>query len=376
MQRPIALIVGTRPEAIKMAPLYFALKKAGMPVVFCSTAQHTNLLTDVLNLFNITPDINLQIMKDGQDLFHITTAVLEKIKEYFMQVQPSLVLVQGDTTTTMAGALAAYYLKIPVGHVEAGLRTGDMYNPFPEEGNRKIISALAQYHFCPTKNAFDNLLREGIAQENCFVSGNTVVDALRLVTERYTHDAHMIAPALRAQVAQTQLNAKKIIVLTTHRRESFGKEIRSIFNAIKNYALAHPDVAFFYPAHPNPEVVAALHDVQLDQCSNIYISEALSYSSMVYLLSHADGVATDSGGICEEATSLGKRILILRKKTERLESIECGLAQLVGTDETAITEGLDAITHITPGATPTAVYGDGYAAEKIVQCINHHTRSL
>lgn len=376
MQRPIVLIVGTRPEAIKMAPLYFALKTANIPVALCSTAQHTNLLSDVLHLFGITPDINLHIMKEGQDLFHITTTVLEKIKQYFTDVQPKLVLVQGDTTTTMAGALAAYYLKIPVGHVEAGLRTGDLYNPFPEEGNRKIISTLAQYHFCPTQSAVDNLLREGIAPENCYMSGNTVVDALRLVTNIYTHDITSVAHDIVAQVTAAQAAHKKIIVLTTHRRESFGNDIRSIFNAIKKYAHAHHDTIFFYPVHPNPEVRKALDDTQLADCNNIYLSDALSYSSMVYLLSHADGVATDSGGICEEATSLGKQILILRKKTERPESIECGLARLVGTDEAAITDGLDAITQASHRVIPNTVYGDGYAAEKILQFIAHRTHAL
>lgn len=376
MHGPVLLIVGTRPEAIKMAPVYFAFKKRGIPTALCSTTQHTNLLSEALELFDIRPDKELHVMKEGQDLFHITTNVLEKIKGYLQELKPSLVLVQGDTTTTMASALAAYYLKIPVGHIEAGLRTGDLFDPFPEETNRKLLATLAQFHFCPTQRAQKNLISEGISKENSPITGNTVVDALRIVNKYIIAKKLIPSDATLQFFKQAQEHQKKVIVLTTHRRESFGENMHCILSTIKAYAHTNENVLFYYPVHPNPEVKKAIRATRLSEQKNITICSPISYIDMVYALTYAHGVATDSGGICEEATSLGKQTLILRKKTERPESIESGLARLVGTDQQAIVAGLEHICNHKPLDNPSQVYGDGYAAEKIVQYLTNHMPQL
>jgi UDP-N-acetylglucosamine 2-epimerase (non-hydrolysing) len=366
---PIVLIVGTRPEGIKMAPVYFALKKAGLPVLLVSTMQHEQLLQDVFDLFNIKPDYDLAIMRQGQDLFYITQALLQKTKELFQQIKPSLVLVQGDTTSTFAASLSAFYAHIPVMHIEAGLRTGDMQSPFPEEFNRRCISLLAQHHFAPTAGAAAHLIAEGIADQAISIVGNTVVDALYMLNDALAQGR--IQPSIRLQerITQSIANAKHIILLTMHRRESFDGGIERVLQAVATFLREHDDVVCFYPYHPNPHVVQALQYAQMQELANCYLLEPLSYADMVYLLNKVDLVLTDSGGIQEEAISLGKRVLILREKTERTEAIAAGMAHLVGTDYAMIMAYMEQL-YATPLLTGTTTfYGDGKAAEKIVQHI-------
>jgi len=372
MTSPIVLIIGTRPEGIKMLPVYFALKKAHIPVVICSTNQHSNLLDEVFDLFEVIPDFRLDIMKPAQDLFHITYEGLYKTKAVFLKVNPPLVLVQGDTTSSMSAALAAFYLGIPVGHVEAGLRTGDMHNPFPEEMNRHFIGMIAQYHFAPTPRAMANLVAEGVAQDSIFCTGNTVVDALYLIQRKIAMGAVSIDLELKTKVEQTRKAGKRIVLLTTHRRESFNGGIVSILRGVREFALAHPEVVIFYPFHPNPNVLDAIEQSMIAKTANVFMSNPLSYKELIYLLSNADLVATDSGGIQEEGVSLGKFVLILREKTERPEGIEEGLAALVGTNQTVIVQQLERFLALIAAQSfsPSSVYGTGEAAKNIAAIIS------
>lgn len=371
---PIVLIVGTRPEGIKMMPLYFACKKAGLPTVLCSTAQHSDLLQEVYDLFGVTPDYQLDIMKPNQDLFHVTQEVLARTKEVFVKEKPALVIVQGDTTSSMAAALSAFYLGIPVAHVEAGLRTDDIHNPFPEEMNRRFIGSISNYHFAPTATSVANLLAEGIARNSIFCTGNTVVDALRIIKEKIDTGVVHIDPALQMQMEQCKSAGQNIALLTVHRRESFNGGVHRILAAVKDFALAHPDVFFFYPYHPNPNVVQALEETGLHAVKNIFLTKPMSYKELVYTLVNADWIATDSGGIQEEATSLGKKVLVLREKTERLEGVWAGYATLVGTDTVQITQGMNALVAnklVCKTNAVSTIYGDGYAADMIVQIIKN-----
>ena len=254
MQRPIVLMVGTRPEGIKMLPIYFALKKNNLPVLLCSSTQHTTLLDEVFELFGVKPDFELSVMQHDQDLFHITMSVLERTKQLFQQLQPSLVLVQGDTTTTMAAALSAFYLKIPVGHVEAGLRTYDNYNPYPEEANRRMVAGIAQYHFSPTAQATAHLFAEGINHEQVFCTGNTVVDALRIIREKINEKEIAIDEIICSLINRCKQEQKKIVLVTAHRRESFNGGIDAILRSIAYIASANPNIFFIYPYHPNPAI--------------------------------------------------------------------------------------------------------------------------
>ncbi len=369
---PVVIIIGTRPEGIKMAPVYHALKRAGIPVVICSTMQHDQLLTDVLKLFNITPDYELDIMRHGQDLFYVTQSILQKTKEVLLSIQPALVLVQGDTTTAMTAALAAFYLHIPVGHIEAGLRTDDIQSPFPEEMNRRVISVIATYHFAPTQAALDNVISHGARREHAFCTGNTVVDALHMVKEAITDGTLTIRSDIRTQVHLCKQAEQKILLLTMHRRESFNGGITTTLQTIKKLLLLNPDLFCFYPYHPNPQVMHAINAVDLADLNNLFLCEPLAYKDMVYLLDNAHVVLTDSGGIQEEAVSLGKPVLVLRKKTERMEGVLTGLAHVVGTNPAAIEASLmHALSHCHTAAytAPHDTYGDGYAAEKIVALI-------
>lgn len=370
---PVIVIVGTRPEGIKMIPVYFALKKAGISTLLCSTVQHGDLLRDVFSLFNVAPDISLDIMRIDQDLFYVTHAVLQKTKELFSAVAPSLVLVQGDTTSTMAAALAAFYLQIPVGHIEAGLRTDDIYSPFPEEMNRRFIDIIATYHFAPTEYAMSQLLAHGAPAEHVFCTGNTVVDAIYLVKNLIDTDALPINKQLHARLEAAQKANQRIVLLTCHRRESFNGGIERILATVKQYMAAHPDLCCFYPYHPNPHVIQALGATHIAHEPNIFVSEPLAYQDLIYLLCHADVVLTDSGGIQEEAVSLGKHVLVLREKTERMEGVWAGLATVVGTDQEKIMNELTA-WHTRPpqDAVHSAIYGDGHAAEKIVTLLQKY----
>ncbi len=369
--RPIMVVVGTRPEGIKMMPVYFALKKANLPVVLCSTDQHSTLLQEVFDLFKVTPDIRLSVMKPGQDLSYVTCAVLQAMKEVYETVNPLLVLVQGDTTTVMASALAAFYQQIPIGHVEAGLRTGDIMSPFPEEANRQMVGLLANYHFTPTESAMANLLAEGKKRETVFYTGNTVVDALQYVQTLLRTDQVQVRSELLAAVAMVQKNQGKAVLVTMHRRESFPDGIMRNIAAMKQYAQAHQDVFFFYPHHPNPVVVAALKAACLYEQKNIFLFPPLAYHELVYLLDSVDCVMTDSGGIQEEAVSLCKPVLVLREKSERMEGVWAGLATIVGTQEKVIIESLTTVLAQKNKfeRKERSVYGDGYAADRIARII-------
>ncbi|HZW61901.1 MAG TPA: UDP-N-acetylglucosamine 2-epimerase (non-hydrolyzing), partial [Candidatus Babeliales bacterium] len=329
---PVMLVVGTRPEGIKMAPVYLALKQAGIDVLLCSTTQHDQLLTQALGLFGIKPDFNLGIMRLDQSLFYMTQSILQKTKELFIQVKPSVVVVQGDTTSTMSASLSAFYLNIPVVHLEAGLRTDDIRSPFPEEMNRRFVTTLATYHCAPTQLAYQNLIQQGIDHKKIFCTGNTVVDALRIIKEKIS----LGYISVRADIKQLIIDAKKnnirIILFTAHRRESFGEGLARIFSAIKQFCKQNQKVICIYPYHPNPQVMHAIQDARFSDLPNIFIYEPLLYQELVHVLEHADCVITDSGGIQEEAVSLGKKVVVLREKTERMEGVLAGLAVIVGTD--------------------------------------------
>lgn len=371
MDKPIVLIIGTRPEGIKMIPLYFVLKRVKLPVVICSTTQHNELLSEVFNLFEITPDFELDIMRSGQDLFHVTSLVLERTKKVFRAIDPSLVMVQGDTTSTMAASLAAFYLHIPVAHVEAGLRTPSIQYPFPEELNRRIASLIATLHFAPTAHAEGNLLAERIDRSRVFNTGNTVVDALRIMKNKIEHDETFISESIRAVVQRCKQKNQQLVLLTAHRRESFASGIKNILTAVKNCVEKRSDLCFFYPYHPNPQVLKVIEEVNLKSSGSIVLSKPISYKDLVYVLLHADWVATDSGGICEEAVSLQKQVLILRNETERMEGVWGGLAYLVGTETSNIVEHMLKVANMTKkeSTSTQSIFGDGYAAEKIVAVV-------
>ncbi|MBU3999552.1 MAG: UDP-N-acetylglucosamine 2-epimerase (non-hydrolyzing), partial [Gammaproteobacteria bacterium] len=296
---------------------------------------------------------------------------LHKTKEIFQRINPCMVLVQGDTTSTMAAALSAFYLGIPVGHVEAGLRTDDILSPFPEEMNRRVVGTIASLHFAPTAHAAGQLLGEGVDRSKVFCTGNTVVDALRIIRGSIDSGAICVSETISHRVEQCKRNGKKIMLLTAHRRESFQGGIARVLQATKQFLTDHPDVFCFYPYHPNPCVVQAIHDVGLSHLNNIHLCEPLAYKELAYLLLHVDWVMTDSGGIQEEAVSLGKPVLVLREKTERAEGVWSGLATMVGTDSEKIAKHLqnlvDAV-HVV-AEKEMQVYGDGYAAEKIVNIV-------
>lgn len=372
--KPIVLIIGTRPEGIKMIPLYFALQHAGLNPLICSTMQHKELLDDVFNLFNVKPDISLDVMRPNQDLSYLTQTILEKTTAFFAHCNPALVLVQGDTTSTMASALAAFYSKIPVGHVEAGLRTDDISSPFPEEMNRRVVSIIARYHFAPTQQCVDQLCAQGMSSSRIFCTGNTVVDALRLITEKIEQKKIVVRSHIKKQVATCRKAKQRIFVLTTHRRESFDGGIIRILRSIKQFLLTHPNVFCFYPFHPNPYVLKAIKIVGLTGLENLFLSEPLLYPDIIYLLRESDFIATDSGGIQEEAISLGKPVLVLREKTERTEGLHSGIAQLVGTDPHKIREGMVHVLRRKKKISDQArtVYGDGYAADKIAAILQQN----
>lgn len=368
---PIVVVVGTRPEAIKMVPVYKALKAAQIPTVLCSTGQHSSMLDEIFSLFDLKPDFDFKIMKPGQDLFHITHAVLAEAQKVFSKIKPSWVIVQGDTSSAFAAALAAFYLKIPVAHVEAGLRTHDIYAPFPEEMNRQILTRLATLHFAPTDLAKECLLKEGVKNEQIFCTGNTVIDALYEVRDLL--EAKKIVPtqSIADQVADLKKSGKKIILLTAHRRESFGEGLEHIFSAVKTALQQHPELTVVYPMHPNPAIKVALQKVALDTLPNLILMPPVSYHDMVYLLTQVDGVATDSGGIQEEAVSLQNPTLVLRNETDRPEGLKEGLAILVGTEQKRVLEGVNAIleARVTKLKNYISPYGDGCASKRIAEVV-------
>ncbi len=371
---PVVLIVGTRPEGIKMMPVYFALKEANVPVVLCSTMQHDQLLQDVFDLFGVTPDYDLGVMRPNQDLFYVTQSLLQKIKEVLLKVKPSCVLVQGDTTSTMVGAMAAFYLKIPVGHIEAGLRTHDIFSPFPEEMNRKVVSSIAQFHFAPTQLNVDNLRLENIDEQTIYLTGNTVVDALRVMKNKMRSGDISISNQICDLVQQCKKNNQKLMLLTMHRRESFDGGIERVLRTMRSYLEEHKGIFCIYPFHPNPHVINALQNVGLRDLPNCYLCEPMLYQDLVHVLNNADMVVTDSGGIQEEAVSSGKQTIVLREKTERQEGVISGLAQLVGTDVQKLKHALKTMCETKKPIPTDVVYGDGFASQKIVEILKTHIK--
>jgi len=379
MMKKILLVFGTRPEAIKMAPLVKAFQKYpnDFNTKVCVTAQHREMLDQVLEMFEISPDYDLNIMKPGQDLYDITSNVLLGMKDVLSEFQPDVVLVHGDTTTTSATSLAAFYQKIKVGHIEAGLRTHDIYSPWPEEANRQITGVLANYHFAPTTTSRDNLLRENKNEANILVTGNTVIDALFLALEKIENNENLkskILQNIESKFTDSKFNIKnsKFILVTGHRRENFGQGFINICEALKAIAINNPDIDIVYPVHLNPNVQKPVKEL-LSEVVNVHLVEPLQYETFLYLMDKSYFIITDSGGVQEEAPSLGKPVLVMRDTTERPEALEAGTVKLVGTDkETIIKEAqllLDFYEEYTKMSKAHNPYGDGKACEKIVELI-------
>ncbi len=370
--RPVMVVVGTRPEGIKMMPLYFALKQANIPTILCATSQHSTLLSDIFSVFGVSPDLDLKIMKHNQDLFHVTTTVLHEMQNIYKNYQPSLVCVQGDTTTVMAAGMAAFYSRIPVAHIEAGLRTGDFDSPYPEEFNRTSLGLITTYHFAPTAQAVGNLLGEGKKRENVFYVGNTVVDALRIIENKIINKELIIDCLIENFFKNAHEYGHNTLLFTMHRRESFGYGLYVILQALKDFALTHPNVVILYPYHPNPDVLEIIKKINLSSVVNIILVEPLSYKDLAYVLLNIDIVATDSGGIQEEAVSLGKHVLVLREKSERMEGVWEGLASIIGFNAEKFTVELEKIlNNLSLVFVRKNIYGDGFASEKIVKIIQN-----
>lgn len=367
LEKKVLLVFGTRPEAIKMAPLVHALADdSRFDAKVCVTAQHREMLDQVLELFKITPEYDLNLMKAGQTLPEVTSRILQELTPVLKEFKPDVVLVHGDTATTFAASLAAYYEQIAVGHVEAGLRTGNIYSPWPEEGNRKLTGALTKFHFAPTDTSKANLLKENYADENIFVTGNTVIDALLLVKQQIEDDAGL-SNTLASQFPMLD-ESKKLILVTGHRRESFGGGFERICEALAQTAKAHPDTQILYPVHLNPNVQEPVKRI-LKDVDNVHLIEPQQYLPFVYLMNRSHIILTDSGGIQEEAPSLGKPVLVMRDTTERPEAVDAGTVKLVGTDVTKITSALDRL--LTDDTAYKAMsrahnpYGDGQACQRI-----------
>lgn len=370
-------VFGTRPEAIKMAPLVRALNvNQHIQAKVCVTGQHREMLDQVIDLFGIYTDYDLNIMKHGQSLHDVSTSILLGLKPVFDEFMPDIVLVHGDTATTFSASLAAYYQQIPVGHVEAGLRTGNLYSPWPEEGNRKLTSAIAELHFAPTLTSQQNLLDEGIRSQDLVVTGNTVIDALLMVKNRLDTDIKL-TDSLALQFPQLQTD-KKLILVTGHRRESFGTGFERICEALAEIANAYPDTIILYPVHLNPHVREPVTRI-LNNLSNVHLIEPQEYLPFVYLMNQAHIILTDSGGIQEEAPSLGKPVLVMRDTTERPEAVQAGTVQLVGTDKhnivSAVANLLTNEAEYRRMSRAHNPYGDGKASERIIKKIEQHFAS-
>lgn len=378
--KKILLVFGTRPEAIKMAPLVKRLQEnpEQFQTVVCVTGQHREMLDQVLRLFDITPEYDLNIMKPNQDLYDITSRILLGMRDVLKEVQPDIVLVHGDTTTSMAAALAAFYQQIPVGHVEAGLRTGNIYSPWPEEMNRLITGRITTHHFSPTPLAKENLLREHVDENQIIVTGNTVIDALQMVVKRLAEDS-ALSSEVADKIAQMgydvqRLDGKRRMVLITgHRRENFGEGFLNICHAIKHLAEQYPDVDFVYPMHLNPNVRKPVLEILGEKADNVFLIEPLDYLPFVYMMQHSTLILTDSGGVQEEAPGLGKPVLVMRDTTERPEAVEAGTVVLVGTNREKIEQGVsqllddaDTYRRMSEAVNP---YGDGRACERIAEAL-------
>ena len=381
--KKVMLVFGTRPEAIKMAPLVkeFQKQKERIETVVCVTRQHREMLDQVLEIFDIKPDYDLNIMKQGQDLYDVTARVLTGMREVLKEVKPDVVLVHGDTTTSTAAALATFYQQIPVGHVEAGLRTHNIYSPWPEEMNRLLTGRLATYHFSPTPLSCNNLIKESIDDRNIIVTGNTVIDALYWVVDKIKNNKELnneLENVLsKAGYDVNRLNnGKKLVLITGHRRENFGDGFINMCTAIKDLMVKYPDVDFVYPMHLNPNVRKPIHEVfgeNLSGLKNMFFIEPLEYLSFVYLMEKSSIVLTDSGGIQEEAPGLGKPVLVMRNTTERPEALNAGTVKLVGTDYNKIVNEVSSLIDdkaayekMSKAVNP---YGDGLACGRIVNAL-------
>lgn len=392
--KKVLLVFGTRPEAIKMAPLVKELQKhpEHFQTLVCVTAQHREMLDQVLHIFNITPDFDLNIMKQGQDLYDITARVLLGMKDVLIQTKPDIVFVHGDTTTSTAAALAAFYQQIPVAHVEAGLRTHDIYSPWPEEMNRQITGRIATYDFAPTALSRENLLHENVSEEKITVTGNTVIDALHMVVKRISSDKQLDSK-LEQKLLEAGYDVKrleeiahfpisnvhsrrKLVLITGHRRENFGEGFINICTAIRDLKNKYPEVDFVYPMHLNPNVRKPIHEVfgeDLEGLGNMFFIEPLEYLQFVYLMEKTHIVLTDSGGIQEEAPGLGKPVLVMRNTTERPEALEAGTVKLVGTDHdiivNSVSELLDSQEAYQKMSNAMNPYGDGKACQRIIKAL-------
>lgn len=379
--KKIMLVFGTRPEAIKMAPLVKEFQKFPdkFETVVCVTGQHREMLDQVLHIFEISPDYDLNIMKQGQDLYDVTARVLTGMRDVLKEAKPDVVLVHGDTTTSTAAALAAFYQQIPVGHVEAGLRTYNIYSPWPEEMNRQITGRIATYHFAPTPLSKQNLLAESVQEGNIYVTGNTVIDALYMVVDKIKNDKVLDAELenLLKQAGydiNRLIGGKKLVLITGHRRENFGDGFINMCTAIKDLTKKYPDVDFVYPMHLNPNVRKPIHEVfgeNLSNLGNMFFIEPLEYLSFVYLMEKSTIVLTDSGGIQEEAPGLGKPVLVMRDTTERPEALDAGTVRLVGTnydkivkEVSALIDNEDCYRQMSQAVNP---YGDGKACGRIIE---------
>ena len=382
--KKILLTFGTRPEAIKMAPLILELNKHRDKVktIVCVTGQHREMLDQVLSIFKIKPDYDLNIMKKGQDLYDITSKVLLGLRDILNETQPDIVLVHGDTTTSMAAALAAYYQQIPVGHIEAGLRTNNIYSPWPEEINRQLIGRISNYNFSPTSTSSVNLINEGVSEKSIYITGNTVIDSLYWVVNKIKSDG-LLNVKLKEEIKtfgynidRLQSNNRRMVLITGHRRENLGNGFIHIAQAIQELSSQFPNVDFVYPMHLNPNVRKSIYEVlgnDLSHFSNMFFIEPLEYLSFIYVMEKADIVLTDSGGIQEEAPSLKKPVLVMRDTTERPEAVEAGTVILVGTDKEKIVNNVRQLltdsTHYQQMAKAINPYGDGKACERIVEIL-------
>lgn len=366
-------IFGTRPEAIKMAPLVKELENTeGIESILCVTAQHREMLDMVLNLFELAPDYDLDIMEHGQSISDINVKVLKGMEGVLKKAKPDVVLVHGDTSTTFVGALAAFYQKIPVGHVEAGLRSGNIYSPYPEEMNRKLTTNLAEIHFAPTKGNYDNLIKENIDSGKIFITGNTVIDALlQVVKEEYVFDN----PILN----EIDYENKKVIVMTCHRRENWGEPMENIFKAVAEVKEKHDDVEIVFPVHMNPNIRKLAQNI-LGNIEGVHLIEPLDYEPFANLLNKAYFILTDSGGIQEEAPALGKPILVLRDETERPEAVKAGTVKILGVEKDVIIKEVEELltNHKAYGKMSNAVnpYGDGKACKRIVDALRYHFKLI
>lgn len=373
--KKVLLVFGTRPEAIKMAPLALKLQQntQEFETKVCVTGQHRQMLDQVLELFDLKPDFDLNLMKPGQTLSDVTSGVLKGLEQVFEQWIPDIILVHGDTATTFAASLAGYYHKIKIGHVEAGLRTGDLYSPWPEEANRKLTGVLANYHFAPTDSSYQNLIKENVKPETIIVTGNTVIDALLQVKNKVEKNQKLIDKF--EQKFNFLDKSKKLVLVTGHRRENFGQGFLNICAALANLAKRYSDIQIVYPVHLNPNVQKPVNEL-LSGIDNIFLIDPQDYLPFVYLMNRSYLILTDSGGIQEEAPSLGKPVLVMRDTTERPEAVEAGTVRLVGTDvntiETAVSELLEDTSLYNAMADAYNPYGDGTACQQIIDFLKRN----